>query len=114
MFSTLELEFTKENETTISIKVPEVIVNYIDDIINTLSLGKTSDFDGYLTNELEDKLVSRIIAAIFFNKYRPTMSNSYGFLLVYAYYKDRIVLVSLGELPINQNDKVIVNGVLYE
>ena len=110
----MELEFKKENESTISVKVPDEIVNYIDNVLSTVSLNVVTNFDSYITMELEDKLLSRYITAILFDKYKNTMNNSYGFLLVHAYYKGRVVLISMGEIPIDQHNKTIANGVLYE
>lgn len=107
-----KLEFEKVNDIKYRCKVPYSMVDYVDTIVKKISNFSLDKFLSYITEELEDKIVSRMVSSIWFStniKDLPSM----GFLTIDVMYKERVITVSLGELPIDENNTIWVNGVMY-
>lgn len=112
-FEDTRLTFEKINDTQLLVStMPYEIINYVDNVIYTLSIGLERKYDGFLTQQMEDYMYSRVVSSIYVRTHKH-VSNDLGFINIEVKVKDRSINITLGELNVDDKTTVLVNGVMY-
>lgn len=107
----LTFETIAENQLLVT-AVPYEIINYVDNVIYTISIGLERKYDAFLTQQLEDYMYSRIISSIYVRMHKHVNSDL-GFINIQATIKDRTLNITLGELNVDDKSTMFVNGIMY-
>lgn len=106
------MNFQKINEYSYQVEVPDVVLDYVDSIMNNISLGKVNEYEENLNVNIENQLYSRIVAGCYLKQFNNVVPEG-GFLRITANLGDRALIMSVGCIEDENNGTVLLNGVIY-
>lgn len=106
------MNFQKINEYSYQVEVPDVVLDYVDNVMDKISLGKLDSYEENLNINIENQLYSRIVAACYLKQFNNVVPEG-GFLRITANLGDRALIMSVGCIEDENNGIVLLNGVIY-
>lgn len=106
------MNFQKINDYSYQVEVPDVVLDFVDNVMDTISLGKVSEYEENLNINIENQLYSRIIAACYLKQFNNVVPEG-GFLRITANLGERSLIMSVGCIEDENSGTVLLNGVIY-